>query len=66
MHPAAARLLQDELVYIDECVAQGLPVGIDQHEATRRRKLAHQRAWEYSDDLHRHPPTHPHATMDLA
>lgn len=59
MHPIAARRLQDELEYIAQSVAEGPQLGIDEIEAERRRKLAQKRAWEYSDDLHRHPPNPP-------
>lgn len=59
MHPIAARRLQAELDYIEEAVAEGPMLGIDEIEAERRRKLAQVRAWDYSDDLHRHPPNPP-------
>ena len=65
MHPVAVRWLQREEDYIERALELGPMLGIDTTEANRRRQLVQRRAWEYSDDLHRHPSSTPHIHEDF-
>lgn len=54
MHPSAVRWMESRIAYLDE------DDELDQVEISRRRREIEKSAKSFSDDLKRHPSSHPH------